>query len=52
MHDEQQIITDPKHREFAKEALVESIVEAGEYYKLKCPLDGVAKEGLSWLNTH
>lgn len=52
MHDELQLIVAPKYVDFAKQTLIESIREAGEYYDLRCPLDGEAKVGLTWLHTH
>jgi len=52
MHDELQIIVSPKHVDFAKQALIESIREAGEYYDLRCPLSGESKVGLNWMHTH
>ncbi len=52
MHDEFQIIVKPKYIDFAKEAMIQSIIEAGQYYDLNCPLDGEAKVGVTWLHTH
>jgi len=34
------------------EAAKASIVEAGEYFKLRCPLDGEYKVGANWRQTH
>jgi DNA polymerase-1 len=51
-HDEVQVLCEPKHRETYKRILIESIVKAGEYYGLKCPLDGQCQFGTSWLHTH
>jgi hypothetical protein len=31
---------------------VESIIEAGEFYNLRCPLDGEYKVGRNWSETH
>ena len=34
------------------EILRNNIIAAGEYYKLRCPLDGEYKIGGNWLETH
>ena len=31
---------------------VEAIKQAGDYYNLRCPLDGEYKVGTSWAQTH
>ena len=31
---------------------VQAIKDAGEYYKMRCPLDGEYKIGGSWYETH
>ena len=52
VHDEWQIECSPEHAETVGKLAVDSIKEAGEYFKLRCPLDGEYKVGRSWKETH
>ena len=52
VHDEFQFECHPSVAEEAGKAARMSIIEAGEYYKLRCPLDGEYKIGQSWRHTH
>ncbi len=52
VHDEWQTEVKPDQAERLGELQVESIQWAGEYFKLKCPLDGEFKIGNSWAETH
>jgi len=52
VHDEFQWETDEKHAIITGEAAKQSIVEAGLFYNLRCPLDGEYKYGKSWRDTH
>jgi DNA polymerase I-like protein with 3'-5' exonuclease and polymerase domains len=52
VHDEFQWETAPKYATITGEAAVQSIVEAGQFYKLRCPLNGEFKHGKSWRETH
>ena len=52
MHDEAQADVHPDHVERYKELAVQSIRLAGEHFKLKVPLDGEAKHGNNWADTH
>lgn len=52
IHDEFQIEVDEDKAEEIGQLAVESIVRAGEYFKMKCPLDGEAKIGNNWAETH
>jgi len=52
VHDEFQWETDEKHAIITGEAAKQSIVEAGLFYNLRCPLDGEFKYGRSWRDTH
>jgi len=52
VHDEFQWETDEKHAINTGEAAKQSIVEAGLFYNLRCPLDGEFKYGRSWRDTH
>ena len=52
VHDEFQFECPPEIAEKAGKAARISIIEAGEYFKLRCPLDGEYKIGQSWRHTH
>jgi DNA polymerase-1 len=52
VHDEFQWETTPAYATITGEAAVQSIVEAGEFYKLRCPLNGEYKYGKNWKETH
>jgi DNA polymerase I-like protein with 3'-5' exonuclease and polymerase domains len=51
-HDEAQADVLPEHVERYKELAVQSIRLAGEYFKLKVPLDAEASHGANWSETH
>ena len=53
-HDEGQaeVIDDKKIIELYSDFAVQSIRKAGEYFKLRCPLDAEAKVGMNWAETH
>lgn len=52
IHDEIQLAVAPHLTADAKFQLEWSIVQAGEYYKLRVPLASEAKEGSSWADCH
>jgi len=52
VHDEWQIEVDEQHADFVGRCAVEAIVEAGTYYKFRCPLDGEYAVGNNWRETH
>lgn len=52
VHDEFQLEVPKEYATIVGEAAKESIVEAGEHYKLRCPLDGEFKIGANWRETH
>jgi DNA polymerase I-like protein with 3'-5' exonuclease and polymerase domains len=52
VHDEFQFECPPDIAELAGKAARMSIIEAGQHYKLRCPLDGEYKIGRSWKETH
>ena len=52
VHDEFQFECPAEIAEEAGKAARMSIIEAGEHYKLRCPLDGEYKIGRSWKQTH
>ncbi len=52
IHDEWQIEVKESQADFVGEVAVESIIKAGEYFNLRCPLDGEYKTGVNWSETH
>lgn len=51
-HDESQIHCNPKYAVQVGEMMRQSIIDAGTFYNLNCPLDAEYKIGLSWLDCH
>ena len=52
IHDEWQVEVKESQADFVGGLAVESIIKAGEYFNLRCPLDGEYKIGDSWYETH
>ena len=52
VHDEYQAEVKPELVDEYKVMAVEAIRKAGEYFHFRCPLDGEAKVGESWYDTH
>ena len=52
VHDEWQIECHPDDADTVGKAAVASIREAGEFFNLRCPLDGEYKIGSNWSGTH
>jgi len=52
VHDELQGLTKHGHEGEVGKLAVQSIKEAGEYFKFRCPLDGEWKIGANWQETH
>lgn len=52
VHDEWQLEVKQGLEVVVGEAAVQSIREAGEYYKMRCPLDGEYKTGRNWYECH
>jgi len=52
VHDEWQTEVDANQAERLGEIQVQSIIDAGAFFKLNCPMDGEAKIGNNWLETH
>ena len=52
IHDEWQIEVPEDKADFIGQFAVDSIVKAGEHFKLRCPLDGEYKIGDNWSETH
>lgn len=52
VHDEYQAEVEPEIVDEYKVMAVEAIRKAGDYFKMRCPLDGEAKVGKNWYDTH
>jgi DNA polymerase-1 len=52
VHDEFQLEVSKEYATIVGEAARKSIIEAGEHFKLRCPLDGEFKIGNNWRETH
>ena len=52
VHDEIQLECWPESAEMVGQDAVDSIREAGEFFNFRCPLDGEAKIGSTWAETH
>ena len=52
IHDEIQALVKPQHVSVYKDLAIKSFEKAGEFFDLKCPLTGEAKEGKNWMETH
>ena len=52
IHDEWQIEVKESQAEFVGELAVKSIIQAGEEFNLRCPMDGEYKIGDNWSETH
>lgn len=52
VHDEWQTEVDADQAERLGELQVQAIKDAGTFFKLNCPMDGEAKIGRNWLETH
>jgi DNA polymerase-1 len=52
VHDEVQALVLEGYEKEVGELARQSIKEAGEYFKLRCPLDGEFKVGRNWQETH
>ena len=52
IHDEWQVEVKESQAHFVGLRAVEAIIEAGEYFNLRCPLDGEYKIGDNWSETH
>ena len=52
VHDEIQAIVKPQFTTIYKDLAINCFRKAGEFYELKCPLTGEAKEGKNWMETH
>jgi DNA polymerase I len=52
IHDEWQIEVKESQADFVGEMAVKCIIEAGEHFNLRCPMDGEYKVGANWSETH
>ena len=52
IHDEIQALVKPQFEDLYKSLAIDSFRKSGEFYNLKCPLTGEAKEGKNWMETH
>lgn len=52
IHDEYQAEVKPEIVDEYKKLAVEAIKKAGLFFNMRCPLDGEAKEGNNWYETH
>ena len=52
IHDEYQAEVKPEIVDEYKKLAVEAIRKAGLFFNMRCPLDGEAKEGENWYETH
>lgn len=52
IHDEYQAEVVPEIVEEYKQMAVDAIKKSGIYFNFRCPLDGEAKEGVNWYETH
>ncbi len=52
IHDEWQVEVHEAHAEYFGKIAVMALKEAGQYYKMKCPLDGEYQIGGDWSETH
>ena len=52
IHDEVQALVRPKYVELYKELAIDSFRKSGEYFQLRCPFTGEAREGRNWEETH
>ena len=52
VHDEWQIEAKPEHADLISRKAIQSIKASGRHFKFRCPLDGEARKGKNWCETH
>jgi DNA polymerase-1 len=52
VHDEWQTEVDADQAERLGQIQVQAIIDSGTHFNLNCPMDGEAKIGMNWLETH
>lgn len=52
VHDEIQALVQPEYIQAFKDMSIDSFRKSGEYFNLRCPFTGEAREGKNWMETH
>jgi len=52
IHDEIQALVKPQHVSLYKKLAIDCFRKAGEYFNLRCPMTGEARDGKNWMETH
>jgi hypothetical protein len=52
IHDEIQAVVKPQQVSLYKKLAIDYFRKSGEYFNLKCPMTGEAREGKNWMETH
>jgi DNA polymerase I-like protein with 3'-5' exonuclease and polymerase domains len=52
VHDEYQVLVREGYEDEVMEIAKRTMKEAGEHFKLRCPLEGDSKSGTNWGETH
>jgi DNA polymerase I len=52
VHDEIQALVKPEYIQAFKDISIDSFRKSGEYFNLRCPFTGEAREGKNWMETH
>ena len=52
VHDEIQALVKPEYIQAFKDMSIDSFRKSGEYFNLRCPFTGEAREGKNWMETH
>jgi DNA polymerase I-like protein with 3'-5' exonuclease and polymerase domains len=52
VHDEIQVACNPQHTELIKEQALAAFPQAQQFFRFRCPIEGDAKVGCTWADTH
>ncbi len=52
VHDEIQVACNPQHTELIKEQALAAFPQAQQFFGFRCPIEGDAKVGCTWADTH
>jgi len=52
VHDELQVACNPQHTELIKEQALAAFPQAQQFFGFRCPIEGDAKVGCTWADTH
>jgi DNA polymerase I-like protein with 3'-5' exonuclease and polymerase domains len=52
VHDEIQVACNPRHTELIKEQALAAFPQAQQFFGFRCPIEGDAKVGCTWADTH